>query len=103
LPVRLRLKRLGRKKKPYYRIVVANSVNPRNGKTIDEIGSYDPTREPAHIELDVEKAKDWLSKGVQPTEPMQRILGDMGVIPKVKRVSKNPGVARKDLKKSEDE
>ena len=65
--VKIRLKRIGAKKAPAYRLVVADSRYPRNGKFIEEIGYYSPIAEPVQLSIDADKAKDWLSKGAQPT------------------------------------
>lgn len=80
MAVKIRLKRLGAKKAPFYRIVVADSKSPRDGKFIEEIGYYDPTKEPSVINVDAEKAKKWLSTGAQPTETVKRIFKIGGVI-----------------------
>jgi len=66
--VKIRLKRMGAKKAPHYRVVVADSRSPRDGRFIEEIGYYNPVAKPEEIKIDVEKAKDWLSKGAQPTD-----------------------------------
>ena len=78
--VKIRLKRLGAKKKPFYRVVVADSRSPRNGSFIEEIGVYDPNIEPARFEVDGEKAKKWLGNGAQPTEVVRSLLKKSGVI-----------------------
>lgn len=78
--VKIRLKRLGAKKKPYYRIVVADIRAPRNGRFIEEIGSYDPMKEPKEIKIDEEAAKKWLSNGAQPTETVRALLKKEGII-----------------------
>ena len=77
--LKIRLRRMGAKKAPFYRIVVADSRYPRNGRFIEELGYYDPMKEPAEIKLDVEKAKDWISKGAQPTETVRSLLKKNGV------------------------
>jgi len=74
LPVRIRLKRMGAKKKPFYRIVVADSRSPRDGRFIEEIGYYNPTTDPTTIEIDMEKAKSWLSKGAQPSDTVKALF-----------------------------
>lgn len=79
MSVKIRLRRMGAKKAPFYRIVVADSRYPRNGRFIEELGYYDPMKEPAEIKLDVEKAKDWISKGAQPTETVRSLLKKNGV------------------------
>lgn len=74
MPVRMRLTRVGSKKNPIYRVVVADSRSPRDGKFIDIVGRYNPQTEPSVIELDEAKVRDWLGKGVQPTEAVARLL-----------------------------
>jgi len=77
--VKIRLKRMGAKKAPFYRIVVADSRTPRDGKVLDEIGTYDPIKNPAEIRVDTDAAKDWISKGAQPTEKVRSILKKSGI------------------------
>ena len=72
--LKIRLRRMGAKKAPFYRIVVADSRYPRGGRFIEEIGIYDPTKEPHVIEVDADKAKDWIAKGAQPTDTVRGIL-----------------------------
>lgn len=72
--VKIRLKRMGAKKAPFYRVVVADSRSPRDGRFIEEIGFYDPTREPAVVNIDKEKAQEWIKKGAQPTDTVKRLL-----------------------------
>ena len=72
--LRIRLRRVGAKKHPSYRIVVANSRAPRDGSFVDQVGHYDPMTDPPTVVLDDEKVKDWISKGAQPSDPVQRIL-----------------------------
>lgn len=79
MAVKIRLSRVGRKKKPIYRIVVADSRSPRDGKVIESIGRYDPATDPSLIEVDEEKARDWLSKGAQPTETVAKLLAVKGI------------------------
>lgn len=80
MAVKIRLKRMGAKKAPFYRIVVADSRSPRDGRFIEEIGFYNPMTNPAEIGLDAEKAKKWISNGAQPTETVKSILKKNGVI-----------------------
>ncbi|NLE12433.1 MAG: 30S ribosomal protein S16 [Clostridiales bacterium] len=80
MAVKIRLKRIGAKKAPFYRIVVADSRTPRNGRFIEELGYYDPLKNPAEIKLDNEKAKNWIKNGAQPTETVKTILKKSGVI-----------------------
>ena len=77
--VKIRLKRMGAHKKPFYRIVVADSRSPRDGKCIDEIGTYDPNTEPSTYKIDEEKAKKWLANGAQPTEVVARLFKNAGI------------------------
>ena len=72
--VKIRLKRMGAKKNPFYRVVVADSRYPRDGRFIEEIGFYDPTTEPATVKLDMEKANKWIANGAQPTETVRDLL-----------------------------
>ncbi|MCR4706685.1 MAG: 30S ribosomal protein S16 [Clostridiales bacterium] len=76
--VKIRLKRMGMKKKPFYRIVVADERTTRDGRPIDEIGYYNPVTEPAEIRVDVEKAKAWIAKGAQPTDTVRGLLKKAG-------------------------
>lgn len=80
MPVKIRLQRKGRKKRPFYHIVIADSRAPRDGKFIEKIGIYNPMTKPATIELDRDKAYDWLMKGAQPTETARAILRFKGVL-----------------------
>lgn len=80
--VKIRLRRMGAKKAPFYRIVVADSRSPRNGRFIEEIGYYDPMKEPAVVEVNVEKAQTWLKNGAQPTETVKALLVKSGAIEK---------------------
>ena len=79
MAVKIRLRRMGQKKAPFYRIVVADSRSPRDGKFIDEIGTYDPTRNPSAINVDEEAAKKWLANGAQPTETVSKIFKAAGI------------------------
>ena len=72
--VKIRLRRLGAKKSPFYRVVVADSRFARDGRFIDEIGTYDPTQEPPLVQIDAEKAKQWLANGAQPTDTVRVLL-----------------------------
>ncbi len=72
--VKIRLKRMGQKKAPFYRIVVADSRSPRDGRFIEELGYYDPTKHPSVYKIDEEAAKKWLANGAQPTEMVGKLL-----------------------------
>ncbi|MDO5015770.1 MAG: 30S ribosomal protein S16 [Eubacteriales bacterium] len=74
MAVKIRLKRTGKKKQPHYRVVIADSRSPRDGRFIEEIGYYNPRVEPAEVRIDLEKANDWISKGAQPTETVRKLL-----------------------------
>ena len=80
MPVKIRLQRKGRRKRPFYHIVIADARSPRDGRFIERIGSYNPMTKPATIELDREKAFDWLMKGAQPTDTVRAILRFKGVL-----------------------
>jgi small subunit ribosomal protein S16 len=80
MAVKIRLRRMGQKKAPFYRIIVADSRSPRDGKCIDEIGTYDPTKNPTEYHVDEESAKKWLANGAQPTETVARIFKSAGIV-----------------------
>lgn len=79
MAVRIRLTRLGRKKKAYYRIIVADSESKRDGKFLDIVGTYDPLKEPAAITIDQAKLQEWLGKGAQPTTTVRSLIGKAAV------------------------
>ncbi len=79
MAVRIRLKRMGAKKKPFYRIVVADSRSPRDGRFIEEIGFYNPTTKPTTFEVDAEKVKQWISKGAKPSDTVKALLDKAGL------------------------
>ena len=80
MAVKIRLKRLGSKKNPFYRVVVADSRYPRDGRFIEELGTYNPLMDPPEIKVDADKAKKWISNGAQPTETVRSILKKSGAI-----------------------
>ena len=80
MAVKIRLRRMGAKKNPFYRIVVADSRYPRDGRFIEEIGTYDPLKTPAYVKIDADKAKQWIANGAQPTDTVKDILKKSGVI-----------------------
>jgi small subunit ribosomal protein S16 len=80
LAVKFRLSRHGSKKKPFYRIVVADSRSPRDGAFIEKVGSYDPLKEPAEISLDKDKVKDWYKRGARPTRTVENLFKKQGVL-----------------------
>ena len=78
--VKIRLRRMGAKKAPYYRIVVADARSPRDGRCIEEIGTYNPLTEPAVITVDAEKAQTWIKNGAQPTDTVRGLLKNAGIL-----------------------
>lgn len=95
MAVKIRLTRLGDKKSPFYRVVVADSRSPRDGKFIDILGTYNPRVEPAEVKLDVEKAKKWLSCGAQPTDTTRALLVGAGVLEAKPMPAKTNAVKKK--------
>ncbi len=80
MAVKIRLKRMGAKKVPFYRVVVADSRFPRDGRFIEQVGTYNPMVEPAAVEFDGEKVKKWIANGAQPTDTVKRLLKQKGII-----------------------
>ena len=80
MAVKIRLKRMGQKKAPFYRIIVADSRSPRDGRFIAELGTYDPTKEPSVFNIDEEAAKTWLQNGAQPTEIVNKLFKNAGLV-----------------------
>lgn len=79
MAVKIRLRRMGTKKKPFYRIVVSDSRSPRDGRFIEELGYYDPLTNPKTVKVDDEKANDWIKKGAKPTDTVDRLFKNIGV------------------------
>ncbi|MCL1817214.1 MAG: 30S ribosomal protein S16 [Clostridiales bacterium] len=79
MATKIRLKRMGAKKAPFYRVVVSDSRYPRDGRFIEEIGYYDPTRDPAQIQIDTEKVSQWLASGAQPSETVKSLFKKVGI------------------------
>uniref|UniRef100_A0A7V5XG77 Small ribosomal subunit protein bS16 n=1 Tax=Thermodesulfobacterium geofontis TaxID=1295609 RepID=A0A7V5XG77_9BACT len=79
MPVRIRLMRFGRKKRPFYRVIAADSRAPRDGKFLDILGYYDPLKEPFEFKVDEEKVKKWLERGAEPTETVRALLKRIGI------------------------
>ncbi|MCR5508620.1 MAG: 30S ribosomal protein S16 [Lachnospiraceae bacterium] len=79
MAVKIRLRRMGQKKAPYYRIIVADARSPRDGRFIEEIGTYDPSTEPVTVKVNEELAKKWLANGAQPTEVVSKIFKNAGI------------------------
>ncbi|MBO6305679.1 MAG: 30S ribosomal protein S16 [Selenomonadaceae bacterium] len=82
MAVKIRLNRMGAKKNPFYRIVVADSRAPRDGRFIEILGNYDPTKKDAPVNVDEEKVMDWMNKGAQPTDTVRSILKKQGIMKK---------------------
>ena len=80
MAVKIRLRRIGEKKAPFYRIIEADSRSPRNGRFIDEIGTYDPSKDPSEFHIDEEAAKKWIANGAQPTEVVGKLFKVAGII-----------------------
>ena len=80
MAVKIRLRRMGAKKAPFYRIVVADSRYPRDGRFIEEVGFYDPTKEPSVIKVDAEKVEKWIASGAQPTDTVKALLKVEGIL-----------------------
>ncbi len=80
MAVKMRLRRIGAKKAPFYRVIVADSRSPRDGRFIEEIGYYNPLTSPVEIKIDAEKAKKWISNGAQPTETVKALLKKSGIV-----------------------
>ncbi len=80
MAVKIRLRRMGGKKAPFYRVIVADSKSPRDGRCIEEIGTFDPMKNPAVVNIDAEKAQQWLKNGAQPTDTVKALLKQNGII-----------------------
>ena len=80
MAVKIRLRRMGAKKAPFYRVIVADERSPRDGKFIDEIGYYNPLTNPAEVKIDAEKAQKWIDNGAQPTETVKSLLKKSGIV-----------------------
>ena len=80
MAVKIRLRRMGAKKAPFYRVVVADSRYPRDGRFIEEIGTYNPLTDPVTVNIDAEKVEKWIKNGAQPTDTVKRLLKNKGII-----------------------
>ena len=83
--VKIRLKRLGAKKRAFYRLVVADSRSPRDGRFIEEIGVYDPIATPALVRIDADRVREWMRKGAQPSDTARSLLEQQGILPRTRR------------------
>ena len=88
MAVKIRLNRMGAKKNPFYRIVVADSRAPRDGRFIEILGNYDPSQQPAVVNVDEEKVMDWMRKGAQPTDTVKSLLHKQGIMSKFAEAKK---------------
>ena len=93
--LKIRLKRTGRRGQPHYRVVISEASKPRDGRTIEEIGYYNPRNKPTIFEVDKERAQYWLSKGAQPTDTVAQYFVKEGLIEKLKRGSTKPSTKKK--------
>lgn len=82
MSVKIRLKRVGAKKTPFYRIVIADSRAPRDGRSIEQIGTFNPLQNPAIVKIDEDKALDWMSKGAQPSDTVRNLFSEQGIMQK---------------------
>ena len=80
MAVKIRLRRVGAKKAPFYRVVVADSRFPRDGRFIEEIGTYDPNKEPSEVKIDADRAREWIKTGAQPTDTVRALLKKVDVL-----------------------
>ncbi|ARI77502.1 30S ribosomal protein S16 [Halobacillus mangrovi] len=80
MAVKIRLKRMGSKRNPFYRVVVADSRSPRDGRIIEQIGTYNPVSNPVEVKLDAEKAMDWMSNGAQPSDTVRNLFSKEGIM-----------------------
>jgi small subunit ribosomal protein S16 len=88
--VKIRLKRMGATKRPFYRLVVADSRSPRDGRFIEEIGVYDPIARPATVRIDEERVRDWMRKGARPSDTARKLLEQQGILPRTARPTTPP-------------
>ncbi|HBS59766.1 MAG: 30S ribosomal protein S16 [Bacillota bacterium] len=80
MAVKIRLMRMGAKKRPFYRVVIADSRSPRDGRFIENIGTYDSTKQPAVVDIDAQKAMEWMQKGAQPTDTVRSLFSEVGIM-----------------------
>ncbi|HZK01497.1 MAG TPA: 30S ribosomal protein S16 [Anaerovoracaceae bacterium] len=93
MAVKIRLKRMGANKRPFYRVIVADGRAPRDGRFIEELGYYNPLKEPVEIKIDEEKAKKWLDSGAQPTDTVKRLFDNVGIVKTAKNNTKQSETA----------
>lgn len=95
MAVKIRLTRMGDKKSPFYRVIVADSRSPRDGKFIDLVGTYNPLANPAEVKLDNEKITKWIANGAQPTDTVKALLVNAGIITETKKAPAKTGAQKK--------
>jgi small subunit ribosomal protein S16 len=100
--LKIRLKRIGRRHQPHYRIVIMESAQPRDGEAIEEIGYYNPRKEPTQFDVDKDRAKYWLDKGAQPTDTIAQYFVKEGLLESLQRGSTKPSTEKKSEKKEEE-
>ncbi len=93
--LKIRLKRIGRRKQPSYRVVVVESSKPRDGRSIDDLGSYRPRNNPSIFDIDLDKAKSWISNGAQASETVAQFFVKLGIMEPIKKGSKKPNTTKK--------
>ena len=103
MAVAIRLKRSGRKKRPFYRLIVADTRKPARGEAIEDLGYYNPMREPPEIQVNEEKALEWLQKGAQPTDTARSLLSKAGVMKKLHEIKYPPKTAPTETQNAEPE
>ncbi len=100
MALRIRLRRHGKKKQPVYRLVVAVSTSPRDGKYLETVGLYDPRKDPVQLSVNEERVAHWIGVGAKPSDTVTRLLASHGLVKPVVRQSSNQGVSRRDSQKA---
>ena len=95
--VKIRLKRMGATKRPFYRLVVADSRSPRDGRFIEEIGVYDPIARPATLRVDADRVRDWMRRGARPSDTARKLLEQQGILPRTARPTAPPRPAKEEV------
>ena len=91
--VKIRLKRMGARKRPFYRLVVADARSPRDGRFIEEVGTYDPISQPARVQVDAERVREWMRRGARPSDIARKLLEQEGILPRTARAARPRPVA----------
>lgn len=100
MALRIRLRRHGKKKQPVYRVVVAVSTSPRDGKYLETVGLYDPRKDPIQLNINEERVAHWIGVGAKPSDTVTRLLASRGLVKPVQRQSSNQGISRRDSQKA---